>query len=268
MKSWKFALAAFLAGGLLGGWSIMMLTTQLPDTGPAVEEAGSRPEVDPHLVRDLQARVDSQSAEISRLKGVIRTLEEQQAPPPPPDEEVAGPPPEEDSPPPRRGYDRFLSRRVDELAGSLNLSDDQRNQLEAVFRAQFENMRARRHGEEVEPYNLDDALSSILTPEQFDAYIESSQEEIYNRAELMATTQVVRLNQMLELSPEQMDRVYETFNVSFQEMMISRQTGEDFSAEAMRNQLNTILTEEQQAKLQEEGAGMGGMGMGPGRMGP
>ncbi len=265
MKSWKIAVVAFLSGGLLGGWSLMMLTTQFPDySGPEAAKPAS-PEVDPHLVRDLQARVDSQSVEINRLKGIIQTLEEEPAPPPT-EEEVAGTSPEEEeAPPPRRGYDRFLSRRVEEMVGSLNLSDDQASQLEAIFRAQFENMRARRHGDDVEPYNLDEALADVLTPEQFDAYIESSQQEIYNRAELMATTQVVRLNQMVELSPQQMDQVYDTMNTTFQEMMIARQTGEDFNGQVIMEKLNSILTEEQQAKMQEDGSWRG---MGPGRMGP
>ena len=99
------------------------------------------------MVRDLQARLDSQSAEITRLQGIIQGME-QEAPVAPPEEEVAGPPPEEEQErPQRRGYDRFLSRRVDELVTSLGLGDEQRDQLEEIFRAQFENMRARRRGE-------------------------------------------------------------------------------------------------------------------------
>lgn len=264
MKSWKFALVAFLAGALLGGWTLQVLHTQLDRPPEPVGAPAGSVSIDAHLVRDLQSRLDSQSAEISRLQGMIRNMETEPAPPPPPEEVVEAPPQEEERPP-RRGFDRFINRRVDELADSLGLTDDQRGQLEAIFQAQFENMRARRRGEEVEAYNLDDALATVLTPEQFDEYIESSQQEIYNRAELMATTQVVRLNQMVELTPEQMDQVYETFNYSFQEMMIARQTGEDFNGQVLMDKLGSILTEEQMARFQEEGSPLG---PGPGRFGP
>jgi hypothetical protein len=166
-----------------------------------------------------------------------------------------------------RQMEARMGRRVDSLVADYGLNDSQRAQLEEVFRMQFENFRARRSGEAVERFNLDDAIAGVLTEEQFAEYLEDSQEEIYNRAELIATTQLVRLSQSVELADDQQELVYDAVHSTAQEWMIARQTGEDFDMrQVVQERLGTILTEEQlSAYLQgmERGPGFGGPGGGP-----
>ena len=88
----------------------------------------------------------------------------------------------------------------------------------------------------------------------------------------MATTQMVRLSQAVELNTEQQGLVYDAIHFTAQEAMISRQPGEDYKMwEVMSERLSTILTEEQLQTFQESGAGGGGRpgpGSGRGGFGP
>jgi len=269
MKSWKIAVPSFAGGLIVGATSLYLL---LPDwelqksLSELNRAEASHPEPATASESALLARIDEQKLEIDRLNDALRQAPEEPAPPSP---EEAQPPPQDTR---RNGFNRriegFTTRRAGELAQSLGLNDEQKAQLQKVFQDQFVNMRARRRGEEVEAFNLDDALSQVLTPEQFDAYLQSTQEEIYNRAELMATSQMVRMNQIIGLSQDQMDKVYDAFNITTQEMLISRQTGESYDmGQNLRDRLSSVLTAEQMQQYLDQMSG-GRPGMGPGMLGP
>jgi ribosomal protein L22 len=165
-----------------------------------------------------------------------------------------------------------MGRRIDDMVNTYGLSDAQRQLLEQVMEQRREYFRARRNGEEVGPYNFDAALQGIMNDDQFSRYLEDTQEDIYNRAEMMATTQSVRLRQVLDLPQEQSDLVFDTIHYTAQEAMIARQSGEEFDMRTIMDaRLAEILTPEQMQVFSESqtggpgmGPGMGG-GMGPGR---
>lgn len=245
--------SAFLVGLLLGIGLMLTLRSDRPPNseGRAETEADSQITESPNA--SLLARIQEQEAELARLRSALAAR---------PTETVEAslqpePEPEADTEPPRRpGFMRRMeermSRRVDELVTAHGLTADQRNRLEDVYRQQMENFRARRQGEDVEPFNLDSAIQDILTEDQFADYLEDSQEEIYNRAELMATSQLVRLRQAVDIEPVQEELVYDAIHYTAQEMMIARQTGEDFDMRAvMGERLGSILTEEQMKAVEE-----------------
>jgi uncharacterized protein YicC (UPF0701 family) len=137
----------------------------------------------------------------------------------------------------------------------------------------MEHFRALRSGEAVGVFNLDQEISKVLNPAQFADYLEESQQEIYNRAELLATNQVVRLAQLTPLTPEIEDSVYEAVHLTTQEMMIAHQSGEGYDMRAvLEERLGSVLTEEQMSIYRENassfGAGRGGGGGGRGLFGP
>jgi Spy/CpxP family protein refolding chaperone len=254
--------SAFTAGLLLGIGLMALIQSDGPGDldvetlDGALSPAGNSPNA------SLLARIREQEAELARLRtaAAARLLEATDVP-------VETEPESEPEPPRRAGFlnrmEERMSQRVNELVSAYGLSDEQRARLEDVYRQRFENFQARRQGEDVEPFNLDAAIEDILTDEQFAQYLEDSQEEIYNRAELMATSQLVRLRQAVEVQPEQEALVYDAIHYTAQEMMIARQTGEDFDMRAvMSERLGSILTEEQMAAFRE--SLRGGPGRGPG----
>jgi hypothetical protein len=254
---------AFAAGLLLGIGLMVGLRS-----GTGADAKTDRADVDAAAGESapnasLLARIREQEAELARLRAELAAR--------PADLLAETPEPEsEDEPVRGQGFlnrmEARMSERVSELVSAYGLSEEQRAQLEDVYRQRFENFRARRSGEAVEPFNLDAAIEDILTDEQFAQYLEDSQEEIYNRAELMATSQLVRLRQTVEVLPEQEPLVYDAIHYTAQEMMIARQTGEDFDMRAvMGERLGSILTEEQMAAFRDSfrgGPGRGG-GFGP-----
>ncbi|NDV61860.1 hypothetical protein G0Q06_05300 [Puniceicoccales bacterium CK1056] len=264
MKNNKLLGFIFLLGALTGvGLTLIFRPLDQPPADTpgtesqveATEESGA-----------LLARIREQEQEIVRLRGELATVGAQEI-----SASIVEPEPEPEAEPERRsGFARQMenrmARRVDSLVADYDLNEAQRGQLEEVFRMQLENFRARRNGEAVEPFNLDEAIAGVLSEEQFAQYLEESQEEIYNRAELIATTQLVRLIQSVELSDEQQATVYDTVNATAQEWLIARQTGEDFNMrEAVQEQLGTILTEEQLSSYLESlgnGSGFGPPGGG------
>ena len=254
---------AFISGALVGGITSTLVRTGT-ETGLSPEEP-SAPEPDGTSLPDAEVarllkQVKDQQLEIAALKSKAAPVPES---PVATEEDPAEA--ERDA---RRDFFRArmeerMNERVDEMATRLGLNDGQRQLLAEVYRQQFENFRARRSGEDVAAFNFDGAMESILTPEQFEQYLETSQEEIYNRAEVMATTQMVRLAQVVELTSEQEGLVYDAIHFTAQEAMISRQTGADYNMrEVVNERLSTILTEEQFKAYQESGASFGG---GPGR---
>lgn len=255
---------AFLLGLILGIGAMRLLS------GFIQEEATQPPTavVEAPVVESsaLLARIREQEGEIVRLRAELAASHMEPQP---------LVPAEEPEPEPRTGQgfgrrmDERMTQRVGQLVSDYGLDDAQRQQLEAVFRKQFDNFRARRSGEETGPFNLDDEIAAILTPDQFSQYLEDSQQEIYNRAELIATTQLVRLGQSVELRDDQQEQVYDAVNLTAQEWMIARQTGEDFDMrEVVQERLGTILTEEQLSAYRDSLRGGPGFGGGPPGMGP
>lgn len=172
----------------------------------------------------------------------------------------------------QRRIDSRLVSRAERMAGTYGLNDEQTTALTGVLRAQMENFMALRRGNAVEPFNLDDALQEVLTAEQFAEYVDSTQEEIYERADRISAVQLVRLAREVGLEPAQQDLVYDTYNTTTQEYLIARQTGESYDIEArLEERLSQILSPEQMQAVQEQGGvsirGEGG-GMGRGGNGP
>lgn len=225
----------------------------------AVEGSDAVVEWDERPVEKLERRLKSQAGKIAALEEALAAANAKLS-------EVEGAEPEGEAEAVsrfRQQMDVRMDRRVDRLAEQLGLNESQKALVRGVFSRRLDMIEARRRGEEVEPFNLDAELGAVLSEEQFSAYMEESQEEIYNRAELMATGQLVRLNQLLDLGPELEGVVYEAMHLTAQEMMIARETGESFPMrEVLDERLGSLLSEEQMERLREEG---GGFGMGPGR---
>jgi len=201
----------------------------------------------------LLEKLRAQDAEMARLQvDLINARQESGAMASNEAEEALDQPDEQTEPaPPRRpGFLRRMeaqfSQRAAEMVAGYGLSEEQGAELQDVYRQYIDTIQARRMGEDVESMNLDDAIANILTEEQFNDYLEQSQQEILNRAELIATTELVRLNQAVDLSPEVQDSVYDVIHYTAQEMMIARQTGADFDmSQAIKERLGGLLTPEQ-----------------------
>lgn len=172
----------------------------------------------------------------------------------------------------RRQMEWRTERRVNRLAEQLGLDVVQTDAVRAIFARRLDYIEARRRGDTVDPFNLDAELEQVLTADQFAAYMERSQEEIFNRAELVATGQLVRMNQLIDLDPSVESVVYEAVHLTAQEAMIARETGESFPMrEILDERLSSLLSAEQMEQLRQEQGGLGmgpGGGMGPGRPGP
>lgn len=137
-----------------------------------------------------------------------------------------------------------IEARLDALDAFLHLQDSQRERIRELL--------ARRTGPggwgmgAGERFDMDGAMREVLDDAQFEAYLEQSQESIYQRAEASATANVDRLTDSLGLSPEQQAAAFETLHVLTQEALIARETGEEFSyADALRERFDGILTPEQ-----------------------
>lgn len=249
----------FLAGVLLG----MGVSILLPEKDGEPVEAGAAvgaAERSGGETAALLARIRDQEAEIGRLRA-------SQAWDPAEAEQEGQPEASSGDEPRRPGFGRRIeermANRVRQLVEAYGLNATQHEQLREAFSKQMDSFRARRRGDDVPAFNLDAAVADILTEEQFAAYIEETQEEIYNRAELMATSQLVRLNQTVELLPGQEELVYDAVHYTAQEMMVARQTGEDFSMrEVLEQRLGDILTPEQMEHYLKTGIGRG-PGWGP-----
>lgn len=276
MQSWKFILISFISGAVVGGITSTLIRSAdstgdtMPET-PLVDDATSSQSVSAEA--DLLKKIKDQQLEIAELKSRVSGAAEAvvEAPAEDPEASLREARREEF----QARMEERLSRRVDEMASDLGLDEAQRQLLAEIYTQQFENFRARRRGDDVEPYNFDGALEGILTPDQFEQYLETSQQEIYNRAELMATTQMVRLAQSVDMTEEQQGLVYDTVHFTAQEAMNSRQTGDDYNMrEVINERLSTILSEEQIQALEESGGifrggpGSGGGGGGRGFPGP
>jgi hypothetical protein len=261
MNKRLFWIVSAFTAGLLLGMGLMAVLRSGTDTDSGSDRADVRMAAgESGRNASLLARIQEQEAELARLRAVLSARTAETGDPSAETEAEA-------EPPRHRGFMRRMeermSRRVDELATAHGLSEEQRSRIEDIYRRRMENFRALRQGEDVEPFNLDAAIEDILTEEQFADYLEDSQEEIYNRAELMATSQLVRLRQAVDIQPAQEELVYDAIHYTAQEMMIARQTGEDFDMRVvMGERLGSILTEEQMAAFEASFRGRG-PGFGP-----
>jgi len=277
MKRLQLLMAGVL-GALLGGGAAAWLVVErerppAPEADePAVELLDQRDEE----LQILRARVRQQGELIARLEEALASA----AAAPAVEAEPAEP--AED---PRAAFEQRMAERigqrvdgrVGEMASKYGLDAAQQEALKDVFLRRMEHFRALRSGEAAGAFNLDQEISKVLTPAQFADYLAESQQEIYNRAELLATNQVVRLAQLTPLAPEIEDSVYEAVHLTAQEMMIAHQSGEGYDMRAVLDErLGSVLTEEQMSVYRENassfgtgrGGGGGGGGGGRGLFGP
>lgn len=256
----------FLGGILAAVVVIGILSPLKPAPMPAGPETAG-PAVEPADLAALQDRLRIQQNRIETLEAELEGARAELAP---------GEPVEPDTDPAEAFEERIRERvesriagRVARMAGEYDLTEEQQAALRDMFMRHFEIMRARRRGEAVEPFNMDEAIAGVLTDDQFADYLESSQEEIYNRAELMATNQTVRMAQVMDMDPQVEEQFYNTVHTTAQEMMIARQAGEDYDFRGViEERLSSFLTEEQLETYHENGRMGPGMGFGMGRGGP
>lgn len=270
-KQSYWGLGGFLAG-LLAGWLVAQFSGE---SGPVPDEtlvtSNELAEAGADSLARLSARLASREQRIRQLEADLEALRGTVAEAAIP--EGADPRAEMEARIRERIAER-LEGRIGSMVSKYGLSPSQADALRGIFARQVETFRARRSGEAVEPFNLDEALSAVLTPEQFADYLEDSQQEIYNRAELVATSQTVLLSQAVDLSPEMQSLVYETVHLTAQEMMMARQSGEDYHMRTVLDErLESILTPEQMEVVREQpqigrGFGPGGAGGGGGGFGP
>ena len=157
------------------------------------------------------------------------------------------------------------AQKIQGFVDKYGLSEAQRQLLVEVFNQQNAYFQARREGQELEPFNLDAALAGIMTDDQYNQYVDDTQKQIYSRADQLASSQIDRISQQLRLKPEQQQMMYETISYTAQEMMIARQSGEDYDMRAIMNErLSGILTEKQMEAYQaiDLSGGRGGPGGG------
>ncbi len=277
MKTGKLVAITFITGVALGGGTVSLvnwMNVDLPSySSSAASDDDAGTSTDRDDVQRLLARIGQQNAEINSLRSQLDGNQEVvqldvDEPVEMTEEELMEQRREER----HARMEERMGRRIDDMVNTYGLSDAQRQLLEQVMEQRREYFRARRNGEEVGPYNFDAALQGIMNDDQFSRYLEDTQEDIYNRAEMMATTQSVRLRQVLDLPQEQSDLVFDTIHYTAQEAMIARQSGEEFDMRTIMDaRLAEILTPEQMQVFSESqtggpgmGPGMGG-GMGPGR---
>jgi len=273
MKIWTVFLALFLSG-LLCGLGIAWILDGPPvvdDSSEVVTATVGEPDEWRDERTELLSRISSQSKRIASIElelkraSELQTENQQEAIPEISEEErreIAQ----------KRFAERMSERldgRIERMATAYGLNAVQQAAIKQAFLDRSENQRARRNGEDVDRFDMDAALSEVMTEEQFASYLEETQENIYNRAEMMATTQTVRLGQVLDLHPDVESMVYDTLNLTSQEMMIALQEGKDFNFRQVTNErLRTILTEEQMQVAEETirfgrgGGGGGGRGQG------
>ena len=243
----KIVPIVFLLGALAGyGLSVLLSPDREAADVPATVEGPSMATDDNSA---LLARIQEQEREIISLKSQLsedvptKTVDRPARIEFPP--ELLPQPKEQDTTESIQ-LDEPTQLRLDRLVAEYGLTGSQQSQLAEVFMKRRENLRALGRGEAVAPFNLDEAISGILTEDQFASYVEDSQDEIYDQAELIATTQLVRLAESVQLSADQESMVYEAVHATAQEWMISRQTGDPFDMQqALDQRLGTILTNQQ-----------------------
>lgn len=281
MKAVHIALISFGGGALIGGGVMTVLDLgrpAVPDVDSAYLESGLNSGGPGQIeeIQDLLARIDRKNEQIAQLEGQLSALKgtvsndqiamtEEQA------RAVMGEVRRKEMEARReqmqaRMEERFLDQ-ANQMADKYGLSDTQRRLLADVFKAQFDHSQARRQGEVDGGFNFDGALEEILNEEQFQDYLADSQEQIFNRAEAVASGAVERMAQSMGLDESQANAVYETMHLTAQEMMIARQTGEDFNMrEIMNERLSEVLSPEQMQALETAGGNvLGGGGPGGGR---
>ena len=278
MKIWKIAGMTFVIGVATGAGSLSLYNWLQVDidtySSPGGMFASDDPEQDLETTR-LLARIAEQRGEIERLKGQLE--EEPRGRRDREDEEELTEEELEQRRAERRDEmrERFAAemqkreeQRINELVERYGLSEAQRQLLVQIMEQQRLNFDARRSGDEVEAFNFDAAMAGIMTDDQYAEYVEDTQKQIYNRATEMAKSQVSQVSRQLRLNDDQQTMMYEAINYTAQEMMIARQSGEDYNMrEVLNERLSTILTPAQleayQALSTNDGRG-GGRGPGGG----
>ena len=283
MKIWKIAGMTFVIGVATGAGSLSLynwLQVDI-DTYSSPRDLFYPDEADQDLeTTRLLARIAEQRGEIERLKGQLE--EQPRGRRDREDEEELT----EEELEQRRAERRVElqgryaaemqkreEQRISELVERYGLSEAPRQLLVQIMEQQRLNFDARRSGEEVEAFNFDAAMAGIMTDDQYANYVEDTQKQIYNRATEMAKSQVSQVSRQLRLNDDQQTMMFEAINYTAQEMMIARQSGENYNMrEVLNERLSTILTPAQleayQALSTNDGRGGGrGPGGGGGRPG-
>lgn len=256
MKIWKIAGLTFIIGVATGAGSLSLYNWMQVDVGsyssPRDLFMSDDSEQDLETTR-LLARIAEQRGEIDRLKNQLQ--EEPRGRRERDDEADLTEEELEQRRAERRDEmrERFNAqmqereeKRIQELVDRYGLSEAQRQLLVQIMEQQQKNFEARRAGEQVEAFNFDAAMAGILTDDQYAKYVEDTQNQIYNRADQMAKSQIDQLSRQLRLDGDQKQLMYEAINYTAQEMMIARQAGEDYNMrEIMNERISTILSPEQ-----------------------
>lgn len=115
---------------------------------------------------------------------------------------------------------RQVNQQLDVYAARLNLSDDQRSQLEEIMLLRMLQFRERMgpggprsvdHDSDtplITQNDIDNLAAEILSASQLEEYDEMRAQEIASRSEMMATSQLSQIAPQLGLSEEQKDLVY------------------------------------------------------------
>ncbi len=281
MKALKLAGVTFAIGVATGAGSLSIYHWMQVDVGNYSSVGDMFSPDDPE--RDMEtnkllARIAEQRGEIERLKNQLEAAPQKSRNRGEGDEDLTEEEIEQRREERREEMkEKFMAqmkeREAQKIQGFVDkygLSEAQRQLLVEVFNQQNAFYQARREGEEVEPFNLDAALAGIMTDDQYDQYVEDTQNQIYSRADQLASSQIDRISQQLRLKPEQQQMMYEAINYTAQEMMIARQSGEDYDMRGVMNErLSGILTEKQLEAYQamDLSSGRGGPGGGGGRPG-
>ncbi len=165
-----------------------------------------------------------------------------------------------------------ISHQLDIYSVRLNLSPDQRAQMEDLMVARFMQMHDRRgHGPNepgqyeqsfITQRDIDDLAAEMLSPEQLDEYNEMRQQETAARSEMMATAQMSQIAPQLGLSEEQKNQVYGIFYDQSIDVASGFSNPQQFqeSRSAANDQIMEILDDKQQEvfKRIQQNQGMSG----------
>ena len=278
MKALKLAGVTFAIGVATGAGSLSVYHWMQVDVGNYSSVRDLFSSDDPELdmeTNKLLARIAEQRGEIERLKSQLETAptrdrnrregEEELT-----EEEIEQRRQERREEMKEKFMAQMQEREAQKIQGFVDkygLSEAQRQLLVEVFNQQNAYFQARREGEDLEPFNLDAALAGIMTDDQYNQYVDDTQKQIYSRADQLASSQIDRISQQLRLKPDQQQMMYEAINYTAQEMMIARQSGEDYDMRGIMNErLSGILTEKQLEAYQtmDLSGGRGGPGGGGG----
>lgn len=140
----------------------------------------------------------------------------------------------------------FLARRLEDFSSRLNLDESQKQKVAEIFRRRWQDFAQGSSRPPTPSFDMDAAMREVLTEEQFNAYLEQSQEIIFARASNIADSQIARLRRNLQITPEKEAPLYESLHITLQEMMMAHQTGQDYDYNhALELRLSEVLDQDE-----------------------